>query len=75
MSRIALAVLSLVALAAAPATAQNLSTHRGFLLGAHLVGAGVEPENRERENGGGLGLVPVTASAGSVAPRGRRTGH
>jgi opacity protein-like surface antigen len=57
MSRITLAVVSAVALVAAPAAAQDLSSHRGFLLGAHLVGAGVEPENGGRDNGGGLGIV------------------
>ena len=57
MLRIALvAGLSLVVLAA-PAAAQNLSANRGFVLGAHLIGAGLDPEDGSGDSGGGLGIM------------------
>lgn len=52
-----LAGLALTALAALPAAAQNASTHHGFALGLHLVGATVDPEDGSDEQGGGGGLV------------------
>jgi hypothetical protein len=57
VSRVCAVLLGLTVLLAVPVAAQTRSTTHGFMLGAHLFGVSLDPENGEQDDGGGFGLV------------------
>lgn len=56
ISRLCVVQLALGVLIATPLASQTASTTRGFVLGAHLVGASLDLEDGENDGGAGIGI-------------------